>query len=72
MNPATISAVELARRIRANSHVHCTTEQAQNHLDWFKAIGYVDEPLPDRFRLSDAGWDQFAGVLDPDDLERAA
>lgn len=61
MTGSTVSASELAARVRAASHVRCDVALASRFLAEWLASGVVEETLPGRFRLSARGRAMFEG-----------
>jgi hypothetical protein len=69
----SVSPAELADRTRANHGVSIDPRLAAMFLAWWLEVGVVEEPLPGRYRITEAGRDAAAGLFALDGKsERAA
>ena len=69
---STITAAELAARVRANSAARLDAAKAQKFLLEWERRGIVEQPWPGSWRLTESGRAMFAGWADELDLEELA
>ena len=71
-NTVTVSAGELAARVRTTTGLRLGNGTAAMFLAWWLTTGVVVELLPGRYTLTAKGQGLASGLLTADDEERAA